>query len=384
MNQTGSMITYIADNQFYLPAYMDFTTSKFNYGDWKNAFFMKVKPCLVRFSGEVAYYLNPQDYSKILESGVGSNISELYVGGNVMVEIPKIYWKIVPGTNQAAIYFSNKKLDDDFHCWAHINKLGKESDFIYLSAYNGSLVDSQLRSLSKRTPTLQLTAQQELDYADSNGTGYPSLLYSTLTFSQWTLINLLLMLISKTTDNKKAFGTGNNSSYVSAENTGIKNSGSMDSKGLFWGDNGTGVKLFGIEHWWGNVYKRIAGFIHDNAVQKVKLTYGKSDGTTVVGYNLDGSGYLTIGDSTCIGSSGGYLSKVLANSKGFLLPKEVNGSASTYFCSKIYFYPSGGTRYATFGGYTLTKEGAGGMILFPTYIDYSGKTLIGSYLSLIK
>ena len=37
-------------------------------------------------------------------------------------------------------------------------------------------------------------------------------------------------------------------------------------------------------------WRRIAGWIDDKGIQKIKLTYGQSDGSTVDGYNTDGSG----------------------------------------------------------------------------------------------
>jgi hypothetical protein len=53
------------------PAAMGSTS--FNYGSWKNAFFMP-RPCMLKFDGTVDYYLNPNDYSK-KEDGTASDIT---------------------------------------------------------------------------------------------------------------------------------------------------------------------------------------------------------------------------------------------------------------------------------------------------------------------
>ena len=150
------------------------------------------------------------------------------------------------------------------------------------------------------------------------------------------LINLLLLLIGKSTNSQTIFGAGNNNTSVSTSNTGINKSGTMNTKGLFWGsnDNISGVKVFGVENFYGNVWKRIGGWINDKGTQKIKMTYGQSDGSTIDGYNTDGNGYIIISNSTPIGTSRGYISKVLFNENG-LIPTTANGSQTTYYCDGL-------------------------------------------------
>ena len=191
----------------------------------------------------------------------------------------------------------------------------------------------------------------EINYAKSNNTGSDIIWYTGL-FNDWMLINILLLLIGKSTDLQTIFGTGNNNTYVSTSNTGIKKSGTMNTKGLFWGsnDNSSSVKVFGIENFYGNVWKRIGGWINSNGTQKIKMTYGQSDGSTVDGYNTDGTGYIVIGNSTIIGTSRGYISKVLFNENG-LIPTTASGSQTTYFCDGLWFNNSQ-INYAIVGGGT--------------------------------
>ena len=164
------------------------------------------------------------------------------------------------------------------------------------------------------------------------------------------LINLLLLLIGKSTDTQTIFGTGNNNSHASDSNTGIKNTGTMNTKGLFWGnqDNVSGVKVFGIEHWYGNIWRRIGGWINDKVTQKIKMTYGQSDGSTTDGYNETGSGYISISGTTPSGTSGGYISKMLITDNG-LIPTIASGSATTYYCDGLWFNNSQ-VDYAAVGG----------------------------------
>ena len=255
-----------------------------------------------------------------------------------MIGIPKVYWKIVNnGDNTANIYVSDKKIDSDFRCWSHIDNNGNEIDYCYVSAFDGCNINSTLRSISGQSPMTNQSGTTEINYAKSNNTGSDIIWYTGL-FNDWMLINILLFLIGKSTDSQTIFGTGNNNTYVSTSNTGIKKSGTMNTKGLFWGsnDNSSGLKVFGIENFYGNVCKRIGGWINSNGTQKIKMTYSQLDGSTVDGYNTDGTGYVVIGNSTPIGTSGGYISKVLFNKNG-LIPTTVSGSQTTYFCDGLWF-----------------------------------------------
>lgn len=343
-----SMVTYIEDNENFTPAHMDYKNDVFNYGDWENAWFIP-RPCMLNSDGTVAYYLNPDDYT-LKENGTPSDVDNVDFDGNVMVEFPKIYWKIVNnGENTVNIYISNVKLDDDFACWSHIDNNGNEMDYFYVGAYNGSLHEGKLRSLSQQKPMTNKTTQQEINYAKANHQGNDNIWYTDV-FSDRTIINILLLLIGKSTNAQKIFGTGNNSRSTQNLDSVVEYSGTMDKKGLFWGnqDNVSGVKVFGIEHYWGNLMRRTAGWISEYGTQKIKLTYGMEDGSSVYGYNTNGSGYISINNSTPSGVSGGYVSKMKFTNY-CMIPIETNGSATTYFTDGFWFNNNYVT-YSVLGG----------------------------------
>ena len=62
-----------------------------SYGSWQNAFFMP-KPCMLNSDGTVAYYLNPDDYTKKAD-GTPSDVANPDFDGNAMMEWPLIYYK---------------------------------------------------------------------------------------------------------------------------------------------------------------------------------------------------------------------------------------------------------------------------------------------------
>ena len=67
-------VTYLADAVGMTPAHMDFANDRFDYGSWKNAFFMP-RPCMLKSDGTVGEYLDPNDYSKKTD-GTPSDVAD--------------------------------------------------------------------------------------------------------------------------------------------------------------------------------------------------------------------------------------------------------------------------------------------------------------------
>ena len=338
----STRVTYIEDAIGMKPAFMNYETGKFDYGSWGNAWFMP-KPCMLKSDGTVAYYLDPMDYSKKID-GTESDISNDEFDGNAMMEWgtggKKIWTKTVPVLGDPTScykYFADEQIDPDYHAYSFIGSDGKMKDHFYTPIYHGSVVGTKLRSLSGKAPCMSKTAQQEIDLATSNGNGW-----YVEQFCDIELINDLLVLMGKSTDTQIVFGKGNSDGYASDSsiNYGMINSGTMDSKGLFWGSNVSstssrnGVKVFGMENCWGNQWRRFAGLILDSGTYKTKMCYGVSDGSTVKGYNLTGDGYVSSG-ITPGGTSGGYIN-ITDYSNGISLPKTASGSSSTYYCDGLW------------------------------------------------
>ena len=368
-------ITYLADcdNAAFKPFKMNLTTGVPDYGDWNNAFFMP-RSCMLRSNGKVAYYLNENDETKKVD-GSASDVANKNFDGNAMMEFGTsdghiIWHKIAPTTDDALgfkVYVSNYKLDADYHAWAFHNLNSKIVKHFYMPKYNTSLIDGKFRSLSGQSIVGKGTevagadgattvkdgtaynATQEMNYAKANGTGW-----LTETKAQIDLINILLTLMAKTTNSQTAYGNG----YVNSawKSTLLLDTGAANTKGMFYGTSGNVcVKVFGIENWWGNQWRRYAGHMMLNGVQKVKLTYGTEDGSTVVGYNTTGNGYITIDGAALINEKGetsgnGYLKELKSSTKGTFVPTgTLNGSSSTNYCDYCW-YNNTSTIYAHRGG----------------------------------
>lgn len=324
-------VRYLADAVGMTPATMNFTSGTFDYGSWANAFFMP-KPCMLKTNGQVDYYLNENDLTKKID-GSASDIANIDYDGNAMMEWGNgtdiIWWKIEPdkgNPNSASLYVANYQADKDFKNLNFIDINGNEKSHFYTPIYNGSLdSNNKLRSISGQTVIKSKTASQEMTYARTNGTGYEIEQYVDR-----LLINTLLIIMGKSTDTQDVFGRG--MSDLADGELFLLKTGTMNDKGLFWGENagGAGVKVFGMENYYGNQWRRTAGLILANGIAKVKLSPSTKDGSSATNYNTDGTGYIEIPNSTPSGTSGGYIRDMLYTALG-MFPTVITGSSSTYY-----------------------------------------------------
>lgn len=346
----STRVTYLADAVGMTPVKMNFTDGVFSYGSWGDAFFMP-RPCMLKTDGTVDYYLDEDDYSKKADGVTASDIANVDYDGNAMMEwgngTDLIWWKIVPdkGDNtSASVYVTNYQADGEYRCLNFTDINNDVKQHFYTPIYNGSLdSNNKLRSISGQSVMRSKTASAEMGYAKANGENYEIEQYVDR-----LLINILLILISKSTDIQGVFGSG--ASSLSGSETNLLQTGTMDSKGLFWGENTgkLGVKVFGMENYWGNQWRRTAGYILANGVAKVKLSPSKKDGSKVLGYNTDGTGYIEISSVAPSGTSGGYI-KTMIFSKNGMTPLSTDGSSSTYYADGCW-YNNSITAFARFGG----------------------------------
>lgn len=327
------------DNAGFTPAKMNFGGS-FSYGDWNFAPGEKFmpRPCMLTYAGVVDHYLNPNDYTQKAEGGA-SKVADTSFGGNAMMEWPKIYTK---RWEEGGVYHfrcSDTPQDESWECWSNYDRLNNQIDHFYTPIYFGSNVSSKLRSISGQANMVSQNATTEINYAKANGNDW-----YTEVLADRLLIQDLLVMMGKSTDGQTVYGKGR------CDTNSAVNTGTMNSRGMFWGsNNGTdGVKVFGMEHFWGNLWRRTAGWMNVNGTQKVKLTRGTKDGSTASDYNTDGNGYKTVSGATPSGTSGGYISSMKTEGFG-RIPITASGSSSTFEADGLY-YNNSGTIYAFVGG----------------------------------
>ena len=330
------------DNAGYAPAHMNFG-GLFDYGGWPSLPGEKFmpRPCMLNFDGTVNSYLDPDDYEKKVNGNV-SRVADMGFTGNAMMEWPKIYVKRWEEDDVYHFRVSDAKLDDDFECWSNYDHQNNEIDHFYTPVFFGSKDSSgRLRSISGAANSVSATTDDNFTSAEANG-----VYWHIEVAADRMLINDLLTMMAKSTDLKTAFGAGR----TLGDNRGAAIPGIMNTRGLFWGaDDGTdGVKVFGMEHYWGNLWRCTAGLINNQGTLCIKATRGTKDGSSSSDYNTSSSGYIILNDAPVSGKTGGYISKCKTTPFG-RFPYEASGSATTFECDGMYFM-NNQKSIALFGG----------------------------------
>ena len=108
---------------------------------------------------------------------------------------------------------------------------------------------------------------------------------------------------------------------------------------------------------------------------RYKMTETTLDGTSVTGYNTDGTGYLKT--QVFSGSSGGYQSSFTLTEHG-IFPVAASGSATTYTCDGLWWANNG---FALAGGSWDHTSGSGLFALSLGVAVSHGSPNVGGSLS---
>ena len=305
---------------------------------WKDTpLFRDIKPCLLK-DGEVEYYLNPNNYAQ-KEDGTAATINST-TAGDVMVEIPKMGYKMTMDDDYHYVWVTNDP-DADTYCYAaHSKETLGDCDKIYIGAYLGHVDSNKLYSISGAEPTTDISLINSRAYANARGDGY-----ELFSFYPMTLLQCLFLLIYKTRNSQAALGQG----YVGA--SAKTNTGATDSLGFMYGtaSNTTHVKWLGIEDFWGNCLAWVDGCYSD-ASRNILTYYKNFDGVA------NGTNYQYSAPSGVTSDIGNYMSEIVGTTHGGFVAKAVGGSASTYYTDWAGLYAG---RVPSFGGHWDDGAGAG-------------------------
>ncbi len=273
----ASWATYTDDAVGFSGAYMDFANNTFVDNGWLNRFpFNQIKPCLFK-NGAVVGYLNPNDYTKFAD-GTSAPTSDT-TAGDVMVEIPKIYYKISADDQYNYIQISDETFDGAC-CLAHVYK-GQELSKVYVDAYltpGNDLATIGPRSIKGITvaPSGWACGYQRIYDGMKNFRGSRC---EPFTFNIFTLLGCLSAILFKSTNVRTSLGVG-----LSSQSGGMV-TGDLDANGMYFGTNTEGrTKLFGFEDYYGTKFTYCAGFWIEYNTGNLKIIDPYS---TVQNYNYD-------------------------------------------------------------------------------------------------
>lgn len=388
-------VEYLYDAEGMTPAHMDFEAGAFDYGDWKDIWFVRDNyPCMVRNDGSEDYCLDPDDYTK-KPDGTDSDVSNMEYEGNAMAAIPLVWVSRYQAGGYQYVIFCEQKYDETYHAYAHTRADGTISKVAYHALFEGSIKtgdtveNGTLRSIAGDAvyPESVSTAEQERTMAKKNGANWE--------IRTWTLQSLIAdmcTMISKTMYSQEAFGQGNTTGYfkngesgeahTAEEHYGFCACGSLKDKGQFFGygtQTTKAVKVFHIENFWGNRWDRLAGLILDNGAYRVKMTPEGS------GYNLTGAGYTAAGPTILpeAATGSGWQKDTAQTEFGRLPIMPLEGSEATYetdffWCNKSII------AVALAGGYCLDGARCGARCLPLNSAASRAHWDIGSSLTLVN
>ena len=300
----------------------------FNGGDWLTRYpFNSIRPCLFK-NGAVVGYLNPDNFAQF-ENGTDADI-ESGDAGDVMIEIPKFYYKIGRNGNYVEVKIANA-LMAGFTDYAFSYK-GESKDKFYIGAYLGYKdSNNKLRSLTGKTVTGNITIGAARTAAQANGAGYEQ-----LSFNKLTALQVLYVVMFKNLNSQAALGQG----YTSASN--FRDTGATDEKGMTYGTNTAAsaddtVKFLGIEDFYGNLYQWVDGYVSGNNIVLV------ADGN----FNDTGDGYESHARHGSVSYS--YIKDVEGDNILAFTPKTGGASTTTYYADYGHIGNSACVPY--FGGY---------------------------------
>ena len=282
--------------------------------------------------------------------------------GDVMVEIPKFWYKVEDNDTYRDYVISDCALDGFEVAPRHMacEDFPNGLDKIFVGAYEAT---SGFKSVSGVAPLVNLTrANFRAEFAN-RGAGYCQADWAT----QFELM-ILMMVETASLNTQSAVGNG----LVS--NSSALHTGTADTLGATTGSAGTNNAVLwrGIENLWGNVDEWRDGINFDNADIYVCLNPSKFADDTATNYTKIGYSKL---------QSNGYISETGfdTNNPWVQIPTVVSGSSSTYLCDYYYYYNSGWI-VACVGGYWGYGSRAGLFCLGAHYDSSYYGSFIGSRL----
>ena len=239
---------------------------------------------------ESASFADPNPYYPGMSGSPSSPFDDLMpwsgmvqeiIDGNVLVKIPKFWYKITNDSSQLKIQISDSAQDGFKVSPAHQARNSNEfdRDYVYIGRYKCSSTD--YKSQSGKSPKVSITRATARTSISNLGANYWQQDFATY----WTI--RLLYLVEFANWNSQAvigYGCGNNSSV---ENTGASDSmpyhtGTMQSARTTYG---VGTQYRWIEDLWGNVLEWVDGIYFSSSsvyiITDPSSFSDSSDGTLV-------------------------------------------------------------------------------------------------------
>lgn len=212
------------------------------------------------------------------------------IDGNVLVKIPKFWYKITNTSSTLTIQIANGPKDGFSVSPAHQARNSSENDrdYVYVGRYK---CDSSYKSTSSSSPTVYVTRATARSGITSLGMGY----YIQDFAMFWTIRMLYLVEFADWNSQAKiGYGCGNDSRVQSTGYTDnmTYHTGTTQSSRTTYG---CGTQYRWIEGLWDNVFEWVDGIRFSSSSTYIDTdpsTYSDSSGGTFIGSRISSSGYI--------------------------------------------------------------------------------------------
>ena len=305
--------------------------------------------CVINADAEVVYYLHPNN-SLLKEDGTLADLSG--ADGNVMVEVPLTYVKYTYSTGNVKHKWEiQNKEESGFAPHECFVIAGEVKRYRYFPAYNGTVQNNKLMSISGTYATTNKSRTQLRPLAKANG--------ATFCQQDWLLtefISLMALIEFGTMNIQTALGQGRSAltggTWVGGSLIGINglsNSLGNQSGNYTYAGSADAVEADlsfmsyrGIENFYGNVWKWLDGI---NVSERVPFVSQNPNEFTDDKYT---GSYVSTGITIAV-SSGSYGRTLGNSSKGFFVTSVSGGTSSVGTTDGL--WTNTGSRAVIFGGY---------------------------------
>ena len=323
-----------------------------------------MKRCVVKDSGEVAYYLDSSD-STLKENGDTATIDG--TDGQVMVQVPKFYYKHTYTSNLHSWQISLSE-EDGFAVHPAFIKNGVEVDHRYFGAYEASSASSKMGSVSGQCAAVSKTRTTFRSEASARGTGWRQVEYYL-----HSAIQLLYLVEYQDFNSQEMIGQGRTQlsggswacdSYIGR--SGKSNADGNGTNSVAGNTNNAYMTYRGIENWYGNVWEMRDGWTVNDVSSSQLIMYATNNDADFA--DTGSTNMTVIYDDTSPHASGGYISGLADISNGFI-GNAMSGASNTYVGDYYYQYAGGSgwslpavgataTNGSQAGAFTLHVDGA--------------------------
>ena len=324
-----------------------------------------MRRCVMNDDGTVNYYLHPHN-SNYKADGTAADLTG--ASGNVMVEVPKFYYKYNYNTTVGVVHEHSISLIplDGYIVHDAFVRGGVEMANRYYPAYLGYSTGSKLLSRSGVYPTVGQTRAQFRTLARANGTGWEQ-----IDFLLYEAITLLMVIEYGTMNIQSALGQGRTaltggtwagssliginglSNGVGNGTANVSYAGSADDAAA----DGSFMTYRGCENFFGNIWRFVDG-INCNG-RNSKLVYLNMNPATYADSVITGD-YVSIGVTSAAAS--GYARKLGNTRKGFI-PTDITGGTSANGTTDYYYTSTTVDTIARVGGSARSGLNAGPLSL---------------------